>query len=93
MFFEFFNILLVLRIKIYVIWKHSTDPPRVPPIRHPKRVALPENAHFSWCIYGKANPFVSSYMPLGLGLTFSAPKKPFSQKTAQNKEKRTYFVI
>jgi hypothetical protein len=39
--------------------KHCAAPPRVLPIRHPKRVALPEDAHPQLAFHGKANPPVS----------------------------------
>jgi hypothetical protein len=45
LFLKIFNIFLVLRSEIYVIWKHSTDAPHVLPIRLPKPV-LPTGRNF-----------------------------------------------
>jgi hypothetical protein len=43
--------------KKYVNRKHCADPPRVPPIRHPKRVAVAENAHPQLCSLRHSQPF------------------------------------
>jgi hypothetical protein len=37
--------------------KHCAAPPRVSPIRHPNRVALPENAHPQLVCFRQSQPF------------------------------------